>query len=58
LRLARALRVAAEGLPAAALSDILRQALGGGSAYRGAWPVLLGWAVLAPVAAALTFRWE
>jgi ABC-2 type transport system permease protein len=53
------LRPVARALPAGALSDALHHALGGahvsGSAY---WPVLLAWAVLAPTAAALSFRWE
>jgi ABC-2 type transport system permease protein len=52
------LRIVAQALPAAALSDILRCALGGPSPYGAAWAVLVGWAVAAPVAAALTFRWE
>jgi ABC-2 type transport system permease protein len=46
-------------LPAAALSDSLFHALGvGGGIPLEAWLVLLVWAVAAPVAAALTFRWE
>jgi ABC-2 type transport system permease protein len=57
-RLPGGLRALARLLPAAALSDVLRQGLGGPSAYRGAWLVLVAWAVVAPVAAALTFRWE
>lgn len=46
-------------LPAAALSDALHPALGQGAGVPlGAWIVLLVWAVAAPVAAAVTFRWE
>ena len=46
-------------LPAAALSDALHPLLGSGSgAPAEAWVVLAAWAVLAPVAAAATFRWE
>lgn len=53
-----ALRVVARGLPAAALSDILHAAFAAGTAPARAWLVLAGWAVVAPLAAALTFRWE
>jgi ABC-2 type transport system permease protein len=46
-------------LPAAALADALHGALGHGSAITGHdWLVLAVWAVAAPVAAGLTFRWE
>jgi ABC-2 type transport system permease protein len=46
-------------LPAAALSDGLHATLGTGSAVPvEAWIVLAVWAVAAPTAAALTFRWE
>ena len=46
-------------LPAAALSDALHAALGSGTAVPAeSWIVLAVWAVAAPVAAALTFRWE
>jgi ABC-2 type transport system permease protein len=48
-------------LPAGALSDVLHPALGGGaggSVPAEAWIVLTAWAVLAPLAAALTFRWD
>jgi ABC-2 type transport system permease protein len=57
-KLPSGLRTVSEALPAAALSDLLRHALTGGPAYGGAWVVLAAWAVAAPVAAALTFRWE
>jgi len=46
-------------LPAAALADGLHRTLGTGSAVRAPdWLALLAWAVGAPTAAALTFRWE
>ncbi len=58
-RLPDGLEALARVLPAAALSDAVRDAL---SASRpislGALGVLLGWAVGAPVAAARWFRWE
>lgn len=46
-------------LPAAALADALHGTLGHGApvAVRD-WVVLAAWAVAAPVAAGLTFRWE
>ncbi len=53
-----ALRTVSELLPAAALSDLLGQAAGLDDAAGTAWPVLVTWAVLAPMVAALTFRWE
>lgn len=49
----------ARALPAAALSDGLHATLGTGTAVPvEAWVVLAAWAVAAPAAAALTFRWE
>ena len=46
-------------LPAAALSSALHATLGsGGSVPVESWVVLAVWALAAPVAAALTFRWE
>ena len=49
----------AKALPAAALSNGLHGALGAaGSVPPLSWAVLGAWAVAAPVAAALTFRWE
>jgi len=46
-------------LPAAALSTALHAALGTGSPVPPeSWGVLAVWAVAAPLAAALTFRWE
>ena len=52
------LRDLATLLPAAALADLLRDSLTGFDTAAGDWLVLLAWAVAAPVAAALTFRWE
>lgn len=57
-KLPAALRVLAEGLPAAALATLLHRALSGLPLAAGPWIVLGAWAVAAPVAAALTFRWE
>jgi hypothetical protein len=48
----------AEALPAAALATVLHRSLSGLSLDAGPWIVLAVWAVAAPVAAALTFRWE
>ena len=48
-----------KALPAAALADGLHRAVGLGTAVAGwSWTTLAVWAVVAPVAAALTFRWE
>ena len=57
-RLPGPLRAVARALPAGALSDALRGALGPGGVPGRAWLVLAAWALLAPVAAALTFRWD
>src|SRR4051812_45741715 len=58
-KLPSGLRIIAEALPAAAMSDILHAAVGTAPAhYQAAWLVLVAWAVAAPVAAAVTFRWE
>lgn len=58
-RLPDALRTVARALPAGALSDALHGALSANVAVPGrSWVVLAVWAVAAPVAAALTFRWE
>jgi len=49
----------AKALPAAALSEALHRALGLGTAVPAwAWIVLVAWALGAPIAAALTFKWE
>lgn len=54
-----AVRVVAEVLPAAALSDALHGGLASAGAVPGrAWAVLLAWAVVAPAAAAALFRFE
>lgn len=58
-RLPRGLAAVGRALPASALADCLRAALHAGAAVPGhAVAVLVVWAVVAPVAAALTFRWE
>ena len=57
-KLPGALRAVARGLPAAALSDVLHAATTAGSVPARAWAVLVVWAVVAPLAAAATFRWE
>lgn len=58
-RLPAALRAVARALPAAALSDALHGALAAGASVPGrSWAVLAAWAVVAPAAAAVTFRWE
>lgn len=53
-----ALRSVAEVLPAAALAEVLGSAAVGDLAGGRWWLTLVGWAIAAPVAAALTFRWE
>ena len=45
-------------LPAGALSDACRGALSGAGVPGRAWVVLVIWAVVAPLAAARSFRWE
>jgi hypothetical protein len=46
-------------LPASAQADELHATLGRGAAVSARdWVVLVVWAVAAPVAAGLTFRWE
>lgn len=45
-------------LPVAPLAALLRWATGVGEVTAGTWVVLVTWAVLAPLAAAKTFRWE
>lgn len=58
-RLPGSLRSLASALPAAALSDALRGALALTPSVPGrAWLVLAAWAVAAPGAATLAFRWE
>jgi ABC-2 type transport system permease protein len=58
-RLPEGMRDFARLLPAAALSDALHASAGtGGRVPAEAWVVLVVWALAAPAAAALTFRWE
>jgi ABC-2 type transport system permease protein len=45
-------------LPSAALAQVLRQAFVTGHAPLQAWLILTFWAIVAPIAAARTFRWE
>ena len=52
------LRALSRALPAGALSDACRGALNLGRVPTHSWVVLACWAVVAPVLAALTFRWE
>jgi ABC-2 type transport system permease protein len=58
-KLPGALAAFARGLPAAALSGGLHATLGTGAAVpTESWVVLALWAVVTPVLASLTFRWE
>jgi ABC-2 type transport system permease protein len=59
-KLPAVIRPIARALPAGALSDALHHALGGAhvSSPSTSWLVLVAWAVVAPLAAALLFRWE
>jgi len=58
-KLPSGLRAVAQALPAGALSEALHGALTtGGSVPARAWIVLAAWALVAPVLAARTFRWE
>lgn len=57
-KLPAALQTFARGLPAAALSDTVRQALSANSVSVGALVTLVAWAIGAPLIAARTFRWE
>lgn len=52
------LEAVARATPAAALSTVLREALTGTDVSVGAMVVLIVWAIVAPVFAAATFRWE
>lgn len=45
-------------LPTAALAELLRAGVAGQAGPGSAWLVLVGWAVVAPLAAARWFRWE
>jgi ABC-2 type transport system permease protein len=53
-----AVRIVARALPAGALSDACHGALGAGSVPGHAWAVLVAWAIVAPLVASRTFRWE
>lgn len=54
-----ALAAVAKCLPSGALADVMRDALVGGAERPGtSWIVLAVWAVLSPLLAARTFRWE
>jgi ABC-2 type transport system permease protein len=58
-RLPDPVRLAAELLPAAALTETVTGALDAGATTDGrAWLVLATWALAAPLAAARAFRWE
>jgi len=57
-RLPGAVRAVARVLPAGALSDILHAAFGAGAVPTRAWVALAVWAIVTPIAAATTFRWE
>jgi ABC-2 type transport system permease protein len=60
-RLPRALAAVAALLPSAALADVLRTALLPPAVSGSGWTaaaVLCAWAILAPILAAVTFRWE
>ena len=52
------LATAARALPAAPLTEVITGSLGGGGVDTWAWVSLTAWAVVAPVAAALLFRWS
>ncbi|HET6810101.1 MAG TPA: ABC transporter permease [Acidimicrobiales bacterium] len=57
-KLPGALRAVSRALPAAALSGALSGGLGTGHVVAHDWIVLAAWALGAPAAAALSFRWE
>jgi ABC-2 type transport system permease protein len=58
-KLPAALRSFAQALPSGALSDALHGSLGATGTVPGrAWVVLVAWAVVGPLLAARTFRWE
>ena len=53
------IRAVAYALPSGALADVLREALASQGTHPGtSWLVLAAWAVVMPVVAALTFRWD
>jgi len=58
-KLPSGLRSVADALPASALAEALRASIGEGTRVPGhAWLVLVIWGAAAPVAAALSFRWD
>ena len=58
-KLPAGMRAVARALPAAALSDALHGAFDAAARVpTRSWVVLAAWAILAPLAAAATFRWE
>ena len=57
-KLPLALQDVARVLPAAAMTDCLRSDLTGGGIPGARLSILVGWAVLAPLLAARSFRWE
>ncbi len=52
------LAAAAKVLPAAPLAEVITGSLGGGGVAGWAWISLTAWAVAAPTAAAILFRWD
>ena len=48
----------ARALPSTAMADTVRATLTGTSTSAGAWAVLVGWAIAAPLLAGRLFRWE
>jgi ABC-2 type transport system permease protein len=57
-KLPAGMRTVARWLPSGALSNLLHDGLHGAGTSGQAWVALALWAVVAPVAAAATFRWE
>jgi ABC-2 type transport system permease protein len=57
-RLPDGLEVVARALPAAALSESVRDVLAGAVFPWGSVAVLVTWAIVAPLCAARWFRWE
>jgi ABC-2 type transport system permease protein len=58
-KLPGAISAIAKSLPSGALADVLRETLAHGGVRPGtSWLILIGWAIVAPVAASRLFRWE
>lgn len=58
-KLPGAISAIAKALPSGALADVLRETLAHGGVRPGtSWLILIGWAVVTPVAASRLFRWE